>query len=122
MDEPPNGTRDRMSVERPARIEPAAVGAGLGVLWGAFCYSVLWNGTPFAVDRPFVESVVGTLLLLPARLVLWAIHAAESIAGRTFELAASTWVFAIGSAVAGLVLGLLIVFAVRGAAVLVRRR
>jgi hypothetical protein len=112
----------RMSVERPPRMSPAAVAAGLGALWGAFSYSVLWNGTPFAVDRPFVESARGTVVLLPSRLVLWTIHAAETIAGRTFELADSTWVFAIGSAVAGLLLGLLIVFAVRGAALLVSRR
>jgi hypothetical protein len=110
-----------MSVERPPRINPAVVGAGAGVLWGAFCYSVLWEGTPFAVDRPFVESVPGTLLLLPARLVLWAIHAAELLAGRTFLLADATWIFGLGACVAGLMLGVLIVLAARGVAVLLRR-
>jgi hypothetical protein len=111
----------RMSVERPPRLDPAIIGAGAGALWGGFCYSVLWEGTPFTVDRPFVESVPGTLLLLPARLVLWAIHAAEVLAGRTFDLADATWIFGLGSCVAGLLLGVLIVLAVRGAAVLVRR-
>lgn len=117
MDQRPDG----MSVERRPRANPAVVGAGAGLLWGAFCYSVLWEGTPFNVDRPFVESVLGTLLLLPARLVLWAIHAAELLAGRTFQLADSTWIFGVASCVAGLGLGVLIVLAVRGAAVLIRR-
>ncbi len=110
-----------MSVERPPRVNPAIVGAGAGLLWGAFCYSVLWEGTPFGVDRRFVESVLGTLLLLPARLVLWAIHYAELLAGRSFQLAGSTWIFGMASCIVGLALGLLIVLAVRGAAVLIRR-
>jgi hypothetical protein len=117
MDEHPG----RISVERRPRANPAVAGAGGGLLWGAFCYSVLWEGTPFGVDRPFVESVLGTLLLLPARLVLWAIRAGELLAGRTFQLADSTWIFGAASCVAGLGLGVLIVLAVRGAAVLVRR-
>jgi hypothetical protein len=110
-----------MSVGPRPRANPAIVGAGAGLLWGAFCYSVLWEGTPFGVDRPFVESVLGTLLLLPARVVLWAIHAAELLAGRPFQLADSTWMFGVASCVAGLGLGVLIVLAIRGAAVLVRR-
>jgi hypothetical protein len=117
MGERPSG----MSVERPPRIHPAIVGAGAGVLWGAFSYSVLWEGTPVAVDRRFVESVGGTILLLPARLVLWAIQAAELLAGRTFALADSTWIFGAGSFLTGLALGVLVVLAIRGVAVLVRR-
>jgi hypothetical protein len=117
MDERTGG----MSVGRPPRPNPAIVGAGAGVLWGAFCYSVLWEGTPFTVDRPFVESAQGTLLLLPARLVLWGIHAAELLAGRSFQLADATWIFAVGSCAAGLALGVLAVFAARGVAVLLRR-
>ncbi|MGZ4113903.1 MAG: hypothetical protein ACXVQT_02350 [Actinomycetota bacterium] len=116
-----DGHPDGMSVERRPRRNPAIAGAGAGLLWGAFCYSVLWEGTPFGVDRPFVESVLGTLLLLPGRLVLWAIRAAELLAGRTFQLADSTWIFGVASCVAGLGLGVLIVLAVRGAAVLLRR-
>jgi hypothetical protein len=112
---------ERMSVECPPRLDPAIVGAGAGLLWGAFCYSVLWEGTPFAVDRPFVESVPGTLLLLPARLVLWAIRAAEVLAGRTFVLADATWIFGVGACLAGVALGVLIVLAARGAGVLLRR-
>jgi hypothetical protein len=113
--------REPLSVERPPRMHPAIVAAGAGLLWGAFCYSVLWEGTPFEVDRRFFESVVGTLLLLPARLVLWAVHALELLGGRTFDLSRATWVFAVASGATGLVLGVLIVLAVRGAATLVRR-
>jgi len=114
--EPSNG----ISVERPPRPHPGSVAAGAGLLWGAFCYSVLWEGTPVEVDRAFVESVGGTLILLPARIVLWAIHALEVVAGRTFQLAGSTWIFAVATCAVGLALGVLAVLAVRGALVLVR--
>jgi hypothetical protein len=87
---------------------PTPIAAGLGVLWGAFSYSVLWEGTPFAVDRAFVRSFRGTLVLLPARILLWAVHLAEELAGRPFELSRSTWILAAGASAAGLVIGLLI--------------
>jgi hypothetical protein len=115
-----NEAPDRIGVE-PRRARPATVAAGVGLLWGAFCYSILWDGTPFAVDRPFVESVGGTLLLLPARLVLWAVHGLEIASGRAFDLSRTTWVLGFATAVAGLALGVLAVLAVRGAASLVRR-
>lgn len=108
-------------IEQPPRMRPATIGAGAGLLWGAFCYSVLWEGTPFAVDLRFVESVGGTLLLLPARLVLWAVRTLELVTGRTFDLSASTWILGVATAAAGLLTGLLIVLAVRGAVSLVRR-
>lgn len=108
-------------IEQPPRMRPATLGAGAGLLWGAFCYSVLWDGTPFEVDRRFVESAGGTLLLLPARLVLWGVRAAEILRGRTFDLSGSTWILGAATAAAGLLTGVLIVLAVRGAATLVRR-
>jgi hypothetical protein len=117
MDERPSSA----GIERPPRMRPATIGAGVGLLWGAFCYSVLWEGSPFAVDLRFVESVGGTLLLLPARLVLWAIRGVEVVTGRTFDLSASTWLLGVATAAAGLLTGVLIVLAVRGAASLVRR-
>jgi hypothetical protein len=69
------------------RVPGVAIVGGIGALWGALCYSVLWEGTPFAVDRAFVESVFGTLVLLPVRIVLWAIRWAELASDRTFDLA-----------------------------------
>jgi len=89
---------------RPARANAFAIAAGAGTLWGALCYSILWNGTPFLVDRRFVVSVRGTLALLPARIALWAVHLAESIAGRTFDLSRSTGVLAAAAVVSGAVL------------------
>jgi hypothetical protein len=100
---------------------PTSIAAGVGVLWGAFSYSVLWEGTPFAVDRAFVSSVPGTLVLLPARILLWAVHLAEELAGRPFELSRSTWILAVGAAAAGLAIGLLIGLAIGAAARLARR-
>jgi hypothetical protein len=108
-------------IEQPPRPHPAWVAAGVGLLWGAFAYSVLWEGTPFAVDRRFVESVRGTLVLLPARIALWGVHAAELLAGRTFELSRSTWILAIAAAAAGLATVLLVVTAVRALVRLARR-
>jgi hypothetical protein len=113
--------REPITVERPPRMRPATVAAGAGLLWGAFCYSILWEGTPFEVDRQFFGSVGGTLLLLPARLVLWAVHGLELLSDRTFELSGSTWVFAVATGVTGAILGVLVVLAVRGAASLVGR-
>ena len=52
----------------------AAIG---GALWGLAGYALLWGYTPVVVHHRFVESVLGTALLLPVRLVLWGIHAVE---------------------------------------------
>jgi hypothetical protein len=117
MDDRPSPT----GIEQPPRMRPETLGAAAGLLWGAFCFSVLWEGTPFGVDLRFVESVGGSLLLLPARLVLWGVRAAEVGAGRTFELSDSTWILAVLTAVTGLLVGVLVVLAVRGAASLARR-
>lgn len=117
MDERPQPT----GIAPPPRMRPETIGAAAGLLWGAFCFSVLWEGTPFAVDLRFVESVGGSLLLLPARLVLWGVRAAETATGRTFELADSTWILGAATAVTGLSIGVLAVVAVRGAASLAHR-
>ena len=112
---------DDVTVGRPPRPRPATIAAGAGVLWGSFCYSVLWEGTPFEVDRRFFESIAGALFLLPARLVLWSVHAIESASDRTFDLSRSTWIFAAASALAGLLLGVLVLLATRGVLAIVRR-
>jgi len=90
------------------RVSIVTVAAALGSVWGLLCYSILWEGEPVEVQRPFVESAVGTIALLPVRIVLWAIHLAEEIAGRTFELSANhRWIAVVaafvGAALAGAV-------------------
>lgn len=77
-----------------------AASAGVGGLWGLVGYTILWEGEPVQVDRAFVESAVGILLLLPVRLVIWSIHLAEELAGRTFDLSSSyLWIGFVASAV-----------------------
>ena len=51
------------------RASGLATMAGIGAVWGFFGYTVLWQGVPFGVNRRFVESVVGTLVLFPVRTV-----------------------------------------------------
>lgn len=77
-----------------------AAWAGVGTLWGLVGYTILWEGEPVQVNRAFVESAVGVLLLLPVRLVIWSIHLAEGLAGRTFDLSRSyLWIGFVASAV-----------------------
>jgi hypothetical protein len=66
----------------------ASIG-GLGALWGLVSYSILWEATPVQVGRGFVQSALGTLVLLPSRVVIWAISVAEAAAGRSFDLSAN---------------------------------
>ncbi len=107
-DEPRHGLRD----EYP-RVSGALVAVGLGALWGAICYSVLWDGTPVVVDRAFVESALGTLALLPARLVLWAIRGLELALDRTFDFADNhVWIGFVSSAI-GALLALVVYLLVR---------
>jgi hypothetical protein len=105
---PEHGTNDApegagLRDEYP-RLSGVGVAVGLGGLWGVLCYSVLWEGRPFGVDRAFVESVLGTLVLLPARLVLWAIRWIELLADRTFDLSRNhLWIGLVTSAVGALI-------------------
>jgi hypothetical protein len=80
-----------------------ALGAitGLGAGWGLLGYAVLWEGTPFRVQRPFVTSVIGTVVLLPARVVIWGIHLAEVMAGRSFDLSQNHWWIALAASTLG---------------------
>ena len=78
--------------------------AWLGALWGLAGYGVLWEGAPVTVSRPFVESAIGTLALLPSRVVIWAILATERLAGRPFDLADShAWIAPAATAVGAIV-------------------
>jgi len=89
-----------------------------GAIWGLGGYALLWGHTPIVIHRAFVESLPGTLLLLPVRLVLWAIHGLERAAGRPFDLVDNNWWIGVAAAVVGsgvfLVCGWLAVRAVRG--------
>lgn len=77
----------------------AATAAGIGAFWGLVGYTILWEGVPAQVDRAFVESVVGLIVLLPVRLVIWSIHLAEEFAGRPFDLSRTyLWIGFVASA------------------------
>jgi hypothetical protein len=59
--------------------------AAMGALWGAATYEILWGYTSLVVTRRFVDSVAGLATLLPARIVLYAIHVVEDrIVGHPF--------------------------------------
>jgi hypothetical protein len=104
-DEEPRGvvldTGDR--VPRPSVV---TIAAAAGSAWGLLCYSILWEGQPIQVQRPFVDSAIGTLALLPVRVVLWAIHLAEDLAGRTFALSANHgWIAFVAAVVGAMIVG-----------------
>jgi hypothetical protein len=99
-----------------------AIMAVLGGLWGAATYEILWGYTSIVVTRRFVDSVAGLATLLPARIVLYAIHVAEGrIAGHPFALSrADRWIgFVITAVGAGLLAGGYLL--VRAVALVVRR-
>lgn len=73
--------------DRAPQVRTAAWIAGLGAVWGLLGYSILWEGRPVLVDRAFVVSSLGTLLLLPVRAVLAGIRLTETLLGRSFVLA-----------------------------------
>jgi hypothetical protein len=105
------------------RHRPVMVAAGLGAAWGLAGYALLWGHAPIVVHRPFVVSTVGTVLLLPIRLVLWAIRLVEEhLAGGPFDFSANNaWIGALAAAVGAVVVvaGFLMIRAVsrrRGAA------
>jgi hypothetical protein len=82
----------------PAWLRVAAVG---GAVWGLVGYAILWGHTPLVVQRPFVESAVGTVLLFPVRVVLWIIHGLERAAGAPFDFSSNNWWIGVCAAVVG---------------------
>ena len=110
------GLRD----EYPRASGPATM-AGIGAVWGFFGYTVLWQGVPFGVNRRFVESVVGTLVLLPVRTVLWGVHIGERFAGRSFDFADDNWWIGVAAALVGGAIVVLAFVVVRRAARALRR-
>jgi hypothetical protein len=95
--------------------------AGIGAVWGFFGYTVLWQGVPFGVNRRFVESLVGALVLLPVRAVLWGVHIGERFAGRSFDFADDHWWIGVGAAAIGGAIVVLAFVVVRTAARALRR-
>jgi hypothetical protein len=110
------GLRD----EYPRASGPATM-AGIGAVWGFFGYTVLWQGVPFGVNRRFVESMVGTLVLLPVRTVLWGVHIGERFAGRSFDFADDNWWIGVAAALVGGAIVVLAFVVVRTAARALRR-
>ncbi|MBI4260628.1 MAG: hypothetical protein HY658_08690 [Actinobacteria bacterium] len=76
----------------PPGIPGAVLSAVVGGLWGLAGYLILWGHVPLVVSRSFVQSRLGTALLLPVRAVLWGIRMFEEhVAGRPVHLADSNW-------------------------------
>jgi hypothetical protein len=99
-------------LRRRSRLHPVVVLAVLGAMWGAATYEILWGSTSIVVTRRYVDSVAGLLTLLPARIVLYAIHFVEDrIAGHPFALSrADRWIgFVIAAVGAGLLAGAYVV-------------
>jgi hypothetical protein len=103
------------------RASGLATMAGTGAVWGLFGYTVLWQGVPFGVNRRFVESVVGTLVLLPVRTVLWGVHIGERFTGRSFNFADDNWWIGVAAAAIGGAIVVLAFVVVRTAARALRR-
>jgi hypothetical protein len=92
------------------------VSAVVGAVWGLGGYALLWGHTPLVVHRPFVESLGGTLILLPVRVVLWLIHALERAAGSPFDFSSNNWWIGGSAAVVGAGVVVVATWAVRGSA------
>ena len=118
MDDRRTGLRD----DAPAGISPLGVAFGAGLVWGLLGYSILWEGTPFVVQRPFVQSVLGTIVLLPIRTVLWAIHLAERVAGRPFDFSQNHWWIGVLAGAVGAAIGVGVWWGVRAVGTRVRAR
>lgn len=91
----------------------------LGAAWGAAGYALLWGHTPVTIHRTFVVSPLGTLLLLPVRVVLASIRLVEEhVVGHAFQFAERNgWIGLVAAAV-GSLMAAAVFLAVRG---LVRR-
>jgi hypothetical protein len=100
---------------------PILVAAALGAAWGFAGYVLLWGYTPIVIQRPFVLSAIGTVLLLPVRIVLWAVHGLERAASHPFDFAENNWWIGVAAAIVGAAMVALVTWVVR-AVILARRR
>jgi hypothetical protein len=98
------------------------VAAVAGALWGLGGYALLWGHTPVFVHRPFVESIPGTMLLFPVRVILWVIHGLERAAGAPFDFSDNHWWIGVAAAAAGAIILAGITWFVRWGARAVRAR
>lgn len=96
------------------RVHPVLAAIAGGALWGAMGYAVLWGLSPIVVQRRFVVSVLGTMVFLPVRLVLWGLRWIEAALGRPFEFAHSSWWIGAIAAALGAVIGVTLVISGRG--------
>lgn len=99
---------DRAAVWRPPAGRRFGLGlaGAAGAVWGLAGYAVLWGHTPLTVHRSFVVSAVGTVTLLPVRIVLWGIRVVEErLMGRPFSVASrNEWIGVVAAVVgAGMV-------------------
>jgi hypothetical protein len=100
-----------MRVDRfPTWLRASAI---VGAVWGVSGYALLWGHTPIVIHRTFVESVVGTLVLLPVRVVLWIIHGLERAAGAPFDFSSNNWWIGASAAVVGAVTVVVVAWVVR---------
>lgn len=82
-------------------LHPLALAAAAGALWGTAAFLVLWGHTPITVTRSFVVGSLGTAVLLPVRIVLWGLRAAERVAGRPFHFPDANWWIGMVAALVG---------------------
>jgi hypothetical protein len=99
--------------------------AAIGALWGAATYEILWGYTSLVVTRRFVDSIAGLATLLPARIVLFAIHLVEDrIVGHPFAFSGGDrWIgFLVTAVGAALLAGTFLVGRTIALAIAVRPR
>jgi hypothetical protein len=96
-----------------------SIAAGLGGLWGLAGYAILWGYTPLVVHRPFVVGPVGTILLLPVRVVLWVIRLVEDhVVAHSFDFSANHGWIGLAAGIAGAMLVVAVVLVIRAAVAL----
>ena len=113
-----------MAAARPRRPVRGwlRVSGVIGAVWGLGGYALLWGHTPIVVHPPFVESLGGTLLLFPVRVILWIIHGLERAAGEPFDFSSNHWWIGLSAAVVGAALVVSATWLVRRGAGAVRGR
>jgi ABC-type Co2+ transport system permease subunit len=99
---------------------PVLAAGAIGAAWGFAGYVLLWGYTPIVVDRPFVVSLIGTIVLLPIRLVLLTIRAIERASGGPFDFSANNWWIGVTAAFVGAAIATVAAWTIRAALGLLR--
>lgn len=84
----------------------------IGAIWGLVGYALLWGHTPLVIHPTFVQSILGTIVLFPVRVVLWSIHGIERAAGRPFDFSDNHWWIGAAASAAGAVIVVAVAWAV----------